>query len=237
MEDTILRMKFLAGILNENQYIERSNTINLKKDINKIAKEITNKIREGIEGNKLSLNYKLEFESSLIPLKVVIKEPKKLENDYSITGSASPRTRSITLNIRINPLKISNNLLKLEKEIIITIWHELKHISQFHIRNQTKSGTAPSPRDIDYYLRKDEIEAHAEELKIKSELEGEDLEKIIQNFKHELNTWITNNIKASINVGYSKEDAIKYTGTPEDVEDIISQIKLYLNKNYNLTLK
>lgn len=238
MDNNLYRMQFLANLITEEEYIKRSNEINLKNNIDNISTEITRDITKGIKGKKIILNYNLRFESANIPVKVIIKNDIKLKDDFSVIGYASPNTRSITATISVNSSRINSSSQKLKDEINILIWHELKHISQFHNRNQKKLEVSPQPRNIDYYLHPDEVEAYAEELKIKSELSGINIEKIILKFQDSIIDWVNRSIQNKITKGgYSEKDAIKYTGSVKDVETFISQIKIYLNKNYNLKLK
>ena len=235
--DDLLRMQLLAGLITESEYKERSNRLNLKEEINNISQKITKNIIDGFEENKITINNSIEFESELIPIVTNIKKDKS-QNNYGISGTAFI-SRKIKIDIFINPdIDPISYQKEIEHELQTVIWHELKHISQFNTRNQTKIIPRTQPRDIDYYLYSDEIEAYAEELKHKSELTNIDIEQLIGDFGESINNWINRKIQHKITKGgFSEEDAIKYTGTKEDVESLISQIKSYLNKNYGLSLK
>ena len=235
--DDLLRMQLLAGLITESEYKERSNRLDLKEEINNISQKIIKNIMDGFEENKITINNNIEFESDSIPIITNIKKDKS-EDNYGISGTAFI-SRKIKINIFINP-NIDPILYQkeIEHELQIVIWHELKHISQFNIRNQTKIIPRTQPRDIDYFLYSDEIEAHAEELKHKSELTNIDIEQLIEDFGKSINNWINKTIQHKITKGgFSEEDAIKYTGTKEDVKSLVFQIKSYLNKNYGLSLK
>lgn len=233
----LLRMQLLAGLITESEYKERSNRLNLKEEINNISQKITKNIIDGFEENKITINNNIEFESESIPIITNIKKDKT-QNNYGMSGTAFI-SRKIKIDIFINPnIDPISYQKEIEHELQTIIWHELKHISQFNLRNQTKIIPTTQPRDIDYYLHPDEIEAYAEELKHKSELTNIDIEQLIGDFGDEVNDWINKSIQRRISKGgFSEENAIKYTGTKEDVESLVSQIKSYLNKNYGLSLE
>lgn len=205
----------------------------LKKNINDISKEITQHV---LNKDELTLNHNLDLKTTNVLLKTKIQNIKS-QKEYSITGQAHPGSRSISLNIKYNFLSPQIfSPQELSNEISITIWHEIRHIYQYIQRNQTKPEYKPQPRHIDYWLEQDEIEAHAEELHLKHELSQIPLEKVIQQFENELNKWLEKSIQQRIKGGFSEKEAIRMEGTKDDINNIISQIKIYLNKEYNLSL-
>lgn len=206
---------------------------NIKNDIINLSKDITKHV---IDKDELTLNDILIFGSINIPIKTTIKNIKS-QKEYSITGVANPSSRSISLNIKYNfsiPQSLSSQ--EIQNEIAITIWHEFKHMVQFIQKNQTKPEYKLQPRGIDYFLSQDEIEAYAEELYIKHELTNTSLEKLIQQFENQLNTWLEKLIQQRIKGGFTPQKSEEMEGTKEDIKNIISLIKAYLNKEYNLSL-
>jgi len=203
----------------------------LKTQISSISKEITNYIFDNNKENKVNFTYTLNF-STPIPIKIFIKNINSKE-EYSVTGQALPKNKQISIHIKYNSSLISLiSRTEIQNEIYITIWHELKHIFQYIQRNQAKPKYQTQLRNIDYYLDQDEIEAYAEELYIQHELTQTPLEDVLKKFEDNLNKWLEDSIQQRIKGGFSPEKAQQIEGTPEDIKNIINQIRNYLDKEY-----
>ncbi len=233
MEDKqIKRMQFLAGILKENSK-EIFQNQNLKNEIFKVSKEIIGILKKGFDDKKLNLKTKLHFNNEIIEIRLNILKTK-IDKSPSITGRADNKGKYLSINIRYPINGDLGDIKDLEDEIKITLIHELKHIKDFKLGKG--EYILPITSRFNYFKEEAEIEAHAEEFLLKSELKNIPIENIINQYKDSLINWQKIHKEAYVKVGYKDEDILKDIGNNSDVEFVINKIKEYLNNEYNLNI-
>jgi len=204
----------------------------LKDEIFKVSKEIINILEKGFDGNKFTFKTKINIDNKELEVRLIINKSKNYK-EIRIIGLTGAKGDFITINIKYNgEIKDINDL---EDEIKITLKHEIKHYYQI------KSNSIKPPQfdqfcQMSYYKEPHEIEAHAEELYLKSELKNTPIEIIIKDFEKHLLDCLNSNTEMAKKTGYKGKLLSRYTGGKKDVDYIIQNIKKYLNKEYNLNL-